>query len=40
MAPALAHGGAAQLSRTNYPLKTRQALAVFYFSETRPGPRM
>lgn len=36
--PALAHGGAAQLSRANYPLKTRQALAVFYFGETGSGP--
>lgn len=37
MAPALAHGGAAQLPRAHDTLKIRQALAVLHFRVTRPG---
>lgn len=37
MTPALAYGGAAQLSRANHPLKTRQALTILYFGETWSG---
>lgn len=37
VAPTLAYGGAAQLSRADDALKIRQALAILHFRVTRSG---